>query len=161
MILADARGILNPLQNYGIGSARYCSGFDAGKFSGDKRCYDIPSGMCVVRWNIHTKTQIWKKQLHRSLIGCHLINECHTICLTVAFDGEMSLWDTNYNLLDSVQLPHTMDIRAGVWKRDGTKVCVAGVGYGSAVICYDVIETKLKLNWSTCPPGKYNLKNSV
>ena len=73
----------------------------------------------------------------------------------------MSLWDTNYNLLDSVQLPHTMDIRAGVWKRDGTKVCVAGVGYGSAVICYDVIETKLKLNWSTCPPGKYNLKNSV
>ncbi|KAI6656461.1 hypothetical protein LOD99_1257 [Oopsacas minuta] len=154
MLGANTQSILKPIQNYGIGSARYCSGFDAGLISKNKHCFDMPSGMFVVRWDINKKTQIFKKQLHNSLIGCHIINKSHTMCLTVAFGGGLSLWDTNYNLLDTVQLSYCMDIRCAAWRRDGAQVCIAGVGYGSAVLCYDVMNSKLKLSWRTCPPGK-------
>ena len=154
MATADSQSILKPIQNYGIGSARFCSGFDAGLISKNIHCFDIPSGMCVVRWDIDSKTQIWKKQLHNSLIGCHVLSPCHTMCLTVSFGGEVALWDTNYNPLDKLQMPRTMDIRCAAWQRDGKRVCLAGVGYNSAVLCYDVRNNNLHLAWSTRPPGK-------
>ena len=154
METADAQIVLKPIQNYGIGSARFCSGFDAGFISKDTHCFDIPSGMCVVRWNVDSKTQILKKQLHNSLIGCHVLSPCHTMCLTVSFDSEVALWDTNYNPLDKLRMPQTMDIRCAAWRSDGKKLCLAGVGFNSAVLCYDLRANNLNLAWSTKPPCK-------
>ena len=152
------RKIMTPIQNYGIGSPRYCSGFDAELSSKNKHCFDIPSGMFVVRWDVDAGTQVWRQQAHESLVAAHVLSACHTRCVTVGFDGSVTLWDTNYKRLHSVRMPHTMDTRYVVWRSDGARVCVTGVGHESAVLCYEVLDKcRLELLWSTRFPGELGL----